>query len=228
MGGFINSQADNEICEVLNKRFSDQVDPTDGRTYIAQLRDHFQNRENFFDGNHRLNRVFHRLAISVTGGKRVPRVKNSRFRWLFLLRQTLPDPVKQAIRGQLTAILTPASSTNLAGATDYVTFSTQHIATTTGEQFELDSRNSPTPAVHNDANGKKYCKITLQCNIDKALADSPNETDPTDPDDGETSFAARRKPAKKSSATKKSSAKKSAGKKYSRNKTATKKRKAKK
>ena len=86
MGGFINSQADNEICEVLNKRFSDQVDLNDGRTYIAQLRDHFRNKEHLFDGNHQLHRVFHRLAISVTGGTRVPRVKNSQFRWLFLLR----------------------------------------------------------------------------------------------------------------------------------------------
>jgi hypothetical protein len=36
MGGFINSQADNEICEALNKRFSDEVDPDDddGLTYL--------------------------------------------------------------------------------------------------------------------------------------------------------------------------------------------------
>ncbi len=112
MGAFINSQADNEICEALNKRFSDQVDPTDGRTYIAQLRDIFQNRENFLDGNHHLHRVFHRLAISVTGGARVPKTKNSRFRWLFLLRSNLPAAVRQAIKGQLTAILSPASETN--------------------------------------------------------------------------------------------------------------------
>jgi hypothetical protein len=44
MGGFINSQADNEICEALNKRFSDEVDPDDddGLTYLEQLRDHFR------------------------------------------------------------------------------------------------------------------------------------------------------------------------------------------
>ena len=86
MGSFINSQADNEICEVLNKRFSDQVIPGGGRTYIAALRDHFQKKENFLDANHRLHRVFHRLAISVTGGPRVPKHNQSRFRWLFLLR----------------------------------------------------------------------------------------------------------------------------------------------
>ena len=77
MGSFINSQADNEICEVLNKRFSDQVIPGGGRTYIAALRDHFQKKENFFDANHRLHRVFHRLAISVTGGPRVPKHNQS-------------------------------------------------------------------------------------------------------------------------------------------------------
>ena len=76
MGSFINSQADNEICEVLNKRFSDQVIPGGGRTYIAALRDHFQKKENFLDANHRLHRVFHRLAISVTGGPRVPKAQS--------------------------------------------------------------------------------------------------------------------------------------------------------
>jgi len=33
MGGFINSQSDAEICEVLNKRFSDEVN-TSGETYL--------------------------------------------------------------------------------------------------------------------------------------------------------------------------------------------------
>ena len=220
-GGFINSQADNEICEVLNKRFSDQVIPSGGRTYIAVLRDHFQNRENFLDGNHHLHRVFHRLAISVTGGSRVPKYNQSRYRWLFLLRTNLPAAVIAAIKGQLAAILGPANA-HPAGAVDYVTFLTRHVKTGTGT-FELWSQNSTVPVIYNDANGKSYCKMVLECNTDEALPDSMNETDPPTADGGETNISV----AKKSSA-KKSAAKKSAAKKSSRKKKAAKKRKAKK
>jgi hypothetical protein len=42
MGGFINSQADAEICEVLNKRFSDDVN-AQGQTFLDELRQFFQN-----------------------------------------------------------------------------------------------------------------------------------------------------------------------------------------
>jgi hypothetical protein len=222
MGGFINSQADNEICEALNKRFSDEVNPNDPqrRTYIALLRDHFQNRENFLNGNHHLHRVFHRMALNVTG-RRVPRNNQSRFRWLFLLRSNLPAAVKQAIKGQLTAILSPVTPGNPAGAVDYATFSTRHIATGTGT-FELWPQNSTVPTIQTDANRKRYCTIILECHADVPLPDSPNETDPPTPDNGETTFAARNAPAK-TSAKKSSAAKKS-----SRKKTSTKKRKAKK
>ncbi len=70
MGGFINSQSDAEICAVLNKRFSDDVN-AQGQTYLDELRQFFQQKENLFNSNHKLNRVFHRLAISVTGGPSV-------------------------------------------------------------------------------------------------------------------------------------------------------------
>jgi hypothetical protein len=211
MGGFINSQADNEICEVLNKRFSDEV-KAHGRTYISLLRDHFQQKENLFDANHHLHRVFHRLAFNLTG-HRVPRNNQSRYRWLFLLGTNLPAAVTDAIKGQLTAILSPVSAANPAGAVDYVTFSTQHVTTSTGT-FELWPQNSSTATIHTDANGKRYCTIILQCHTDVALPNSPNETDPPNSDSGEKTFAV---PAK-SSATKKSS----------RKKTTTQKRKAKK
>lgn len=214
MGSFINSQADNEICEALNKRFSDDVDPSDARnrTYITVLRDHFQNRENFLNGTHHLNRVFHRLAVSVTGGASVPRNKQSRRRWFALLRRTLPAPVMQAIRDQLTAILTQASAANPAGSVNYVVFSTQHVPTRSGT-FELFDQNSAVPQVLTDANQKAYCSVVLQCNVDAPLPDAPNEPDPPSVDPGETTFAVRRrpqkggkkarKPAKKSSAKKK-------------------------
>jgi hypothetical protein len=212
MGGFINSQADNEICEVLNKRFSDDVKPNDPqrRTYIALLRDHFQ-RENLFGPDRHLHRVFHRLAVNVTGGTRVPRNNKSRFRWLFLLRSNLPAAVTQAIKGQLSAILSPASAANPAGSVAYATFSTRHVATATGT-FELYPQNSTVPTVQTDANGKRYCAIILDCHEDVALPDSPQETDPPAADNGETSFVVPRSGAKKkkSSASKKAPAKKSA------------------
>lgn len=177
MGGFINSRADAEICEVLNKRFSDDVSSS-GQTYLDELRLFFQNKENLFSNSHKLNRVFHRLAISVTGGPSVPKTKNSRLRWFHLLKGNLPAAVDQAIRGQLTAILSPASPGNPAGGVEYVTFSTIHQATTTGDQFELFDKNSSTPTVFSDANGKSYCALILQCNVDKALDDAPGENDP--------------------------------------------------
>jgi hypothetical protein len=191
MGGFINSQADNEICEALNIRFSDDVDPDDdkGLTYLEQLRDHFRTRENFLDRDHKLNRVFHRLAITVTG-KRVPRDKRSRHRWLFLLRKRLPRDlpnVEQAIRNQLRAVLGPPSD-DPAGAVSYVTFATRHVKTDT-KTFELFPRNGPSPAVLQDANGKSYCTIILECHEDKPLEDSVNEPDPPPEDDAEKDFA---------------------------------------
>jgi hypothetical protein len=188
MGGFINSQADNEICEALNNRFSDDVDPDDddGLTYLEQLRDHFRHREDFLDNSHSLNRVYHRLAITVTG-RRVPRNKKSRHRWLFLLRSTLPAAVKKAIRGQLKAIL-GNPSINPAGATSYTTFATRHVPTSTGT-FELWPKNATSPTIFQDANGKTYCTLILECHVDAPLTDSPDEPDPPTEDTGETDFA---------------------------------------
>jgi hypothetical protein len=200
MGGFINSQADAEICEVLNKRFSDDVN-ANGQTRLDELRDFFQQKENLFTGGHKLNRIFHRLAIGVTGGASVPKNKHSRLRWFHLLKGKLPNAVDQAIRDQLTAVLSPASPANPAGGVDYVTFSTVHQATTTGDQFELFDKNSSTPTVLSDANGQSYCALILQCNVDKALDDAPGENDPPTSDGGVEKgaipFSKLKPPAKK-------------------------------
>lgn len=183
MGGFINSQSDAEICAVLNKRFSDDVN-AQGQTYLDELRQFFQQKENLFNSNHKLNRVFHRLAISVTGGPSVPKTKNSRLRWFHLLRGNLPVAVDKAIRGQLTAILSAASPNNTAGGVEYVIFSTVHMQTSTGDQFELFDTNSVNPTILPDANGKTYCPIILQCNVDQGLPDAPGENDPPTSDGG--------------------------------------------
>jgi len=235
MGGFINSQADAEICEVLNKRFSDEVN-ANGETYLNELRDFFKT-EKLFDIHHHLHRVFHRLAIGVTGGASVPKNANSRLRWFHLLKGSLPKAVNDAIRGQLTAIL--SDDGNPASSVDYVTFSTAHVRTTSGDQFELFDGANPDGAIHYnnpiptpqyDANGKSYCAFILQCNVDKALDDAPGEHDPPDNDGtvekGPIPFSKPklkpiRKPPKKSVAKK--SAKKAANKKAAK-KTAKKRR----
>jgi len=206
MGGFINSQADAEICEVLNKRFSDDVNAS-GQTYLDELRQFFQSKENLFNNSHKLNRVFHRLAIGVTGGASVPKTKKSRLRWFHLLKGNLPAAVDQAIRGQLTAIL---SLGNPASGVKYVTFSTVHQPTTTGDQFELFDKNSPTPKVLPDANGKSYCAIILQCNIDTGSPDAAGENDPPVSDGGVEKGPipfAKPKPIKKKPPPKKSAKK---------------------
>lgn len=210
MGSFINSQSDNEICEVLNKRFSDD-DNGQGQTYLDELRDFFQNKENLFTAGHKLHRVFHRLAISVTGGASVPKTKHSRLRWFHLLKGNLPAAVEKAIRGQLTAILSPASAGNPAGGVDYVSFSTVHQPTTTGDRFELFDKNSSTPTVLSDANGKSYCALILQCNVDTYLDDAPGESDPPSSDGGNVEKGPipflKSKPKKKKSPPKKSAKK---------------------
>jgi hypothetical protein len=223
MGSFINSQADNEICEVLNKRFSDDVNPNDPQknTYLDDLRAFFQNTETLFDGNHQLHRVFHRLAITVTGGASVPKTKQSRLRWFHLLHGNLPAAVDNAIRGQLTAILSPAGA-NPAGAVAYVTFSTVHVATHSGDQFELydganpdgaNHYNNPIPTPLSDANGKSYCALILQCNVDQYLPDGGSELDPPKKDGGEKNIPYSVSKAPKKSAAPKPAAKKSAKKK---------------
>ncbi len=87
MGGYINSQADAEICEVLNKRFSNDLN-ANGDSYLKELRTFFNGKEKLFNNSHKLNRVFHRLAISVTGGTSVPKHDHSRWRWFHLLKKT--------------------------------------------------------------------------------------------------------------------------------------------
>jgi hypothetical protein len=207
MGSFIGSQADNAICDVLITRFSNQTNPHDAqhRTYIRQLRDHFNNSENIFDGNHHLHRVFHRLAISVTGGARVPSDSKSRHRWLHLLHGNLPANTEAAIRAVLSAVLASNSTV------DYVIFSTRHVPTVSGS-FELFPQNSGIPDTHTDANGKNYCNVILECNADVPLPDAPNEQDPPASDGNEKPVSAGAA-KKKKAPTKKSSAKKKAGKK---------------
>jgi hypothetical protein len=96
--------------------------------------------------------------------------------------------VNKAIRGQLRAIL-GKPSVNPAGATSYVTFSTRHVPTSTGT-FELWKENATSPTIFQDANGKTYCTMILQCHVDKPLDDSPDETDPPTEDNNERDFAA--------------------------------------
>jgi hypothetical protein len=221
MGSFISSQADAEICEVLNKRFSDEVNPNDPqqRTYLNELRNFIQHTEDLFDTHHHLHRTYHRLAVAVAGSPGVPRDRSSRLRWFHLLNGNLPQSVEKAIRGQLSAILGPPAA-DPAGTVDYVTFSTVHQATNSHAQFELfdnTHHDNPKPAPQTDANNKTYCALILLCNVDQELPNGPLEDDPPQSEPGgenQIPFAKQKKPpgkrprAKKSAVKKKKAAKK--------------------
>lgn len=208
MGAFIASQADLEICNNLTTRFSDRPKPGDPRhrTYIQQLRDH-NGREPLFDTSHSLPRVAYRLAVSVTGGPPVPANKTSRLRWTFLLRRGLPQATKAAIRKVLKAVLKPNS------AIAYATFATRHIPTRS-QTFELFPENDGTPVLSQDANGKTYCQLILDCHTDAPLPDPAPGTEPDPPtaDPGETPISAlkRKKKIAKKYAAKKTSKRKPA------------------
>ncbi|HMI95649.1 MAG TPA: hypothetical protein VK479_04005 [Micropepsaceae bacterium] len=222
MGSFIPTQADQEICRNLAKRFSDQLVPgAGGKTYIKQLRDH-HGRENLFDGNHHLQRVAHRLAISVTGGARVPADATSRSRWFHLLRKLLPPQTTKAINTVLKKVLESPSIS-------YAVFSTQPAQTVLN--FELHPGNSGDPVLALDANGKVFCQVILDCHDDAPLPTPAPNTEP-DPPDPETtpekpiSVTRKKKyPAKKAKSSKaKSSKAKSSKKKAPARKAARKKR----
>src|SRR5205814_6051229 len=78
-----------------------------------------------------------------------------------------------------------------------------------------DAGNSGAVQAYTDANGKRYCKVVLECHDDDRLPDSNNEPDPPHGQSGEHDlphhFAARAR--RRSRTTKKSSAKKSSVKK---------------
>ncbi len=207
MGAYIQSKADNEICQILNKRFGDDQNPNDpGRTYLQGVQYLFA-QEDLFNSGHTLNRVFHRLATSVLpAGQRVPHDKKSRLRWLYFLRTGMPKASKDAIKQVLRFVLANPSIA-------YVTFSTFHTATKT-KTFELDPDNAGSPVLSVDG-GKIYCQLTLLCHEDKPLPDADNEQDPPHKDNGEKRMRGRRrtKRAGRKSAVKKSSARKRVSKK---------------
>jgi hypothetical protein len=220
MGAFIPSVSDNEICDALTKRFSDdRIASTQPLTYIQQLKNH---AENLFDNNHHLHRVAHRLSVSVSGGSSVPAVKKHRLRWFHLLHKLLPPETDAAIRKVLMAVLDPANNI------DKAIFSTRPAPI--GLAFELYPQNSGQPYI---PAGTNDCLLILECKVDQPLPDPQpgTENDPPDPDHGEHRIAApgkrkaksaKKPPAKKSSA-KKSAAKKSKAKKSKAKKSSAKK-----
>jgi hypothetical protein len=174
MGSFIPTQADQEICRNLTKRFSDQLVPGGGQTYIQQLRSH-HGREDLFDGHHHLQRVAHRLAISVTGGPPVPANATSRSRWFHLLRKLLDPRTTKAINTVLKKVL---ESPSIA----YAVFTTQPAQTVLN--FELHPGNTGDPVLALDTNGKVFCQVILDCHDDAPLPtpEPGTEHDPPDPE----------------------------------------------
>jgi outer membrane biosynthesis protein TonB len=214
MGSFIPSTSDLEICDNLNKRFSNQSIPGKSLTWLQQLQNHNKN-EKLFDGKHTLVRVAYRLAFSVAGAE-VPAVRKHRQRWFYLLHKLLPPATDAAIRQVLAAVLDPAN--NIA----YAKFSTRPAPI--GLDFELYPQSTGAPYLQFDANGIQYCMLILECKTDTQLPDpTVPENDPPDPNlnveqpiSVQIKHKKRKKKAPKKSAakkSKKSSAKKSSPKK---------------
>jgi hypothetical protein len=189
MGAFIPSSYDNEICNMLNTRFSDAViqanDPAfvagyTNETYIDQLRRHRNNGERLFDRNHNLARVSHRLAYSVLNHDS-PNTRKPRQRWFFLLQKglnQLPTQTENAICAVLDAVLADTTI-------DCAVFSTTPKGNIT-LSFELDPNNSHVPQTVNQG-GKTVCLVTLDCKKDQQLPDpAPGQVaDPPIPDGNE-------------------------------------------
>jgi hypothetical protein len=178
MGSFINSQADQEICDALTRRFSDLPDPNaeagnPEKTMIGSVR-HQDGKEQglLFGRNHNLARLAHRL-----GG--VPASQQSKLRWFFLLRKMLPRETKTAINAVLETVMGDPTIRQVKFMVDH----TGGIAL----DFELDPRNSHVPqtqnlpSVHNPKASVKTCVMLLHCKLDEPLPDPRNEPDPPDP-----------------------------------------------
>jgi hypothetical protein len=182
MGAFIPTSYDNEICTMLNTRFSDTVitssDPAfvagyASDTFIGQLRRHRNKGERLFDGNHNLARVSHRLAYSVLNHDS-PNTTKPRHRWFFLLPKglnQLPAATETAICAVLDAVLADTTI-------DSAVFSTTPKGNIT-LGFELDPQNSHVPQTVNQG-GKNVCLVTLDCKKDQQLPD-PAKGQVTDP-----------------------------------------------
>ena len=116
------------------------------------------------------------MAISVTGGARVPADATSRSRWFHLLRKLLDPRTTKAINTVLKKVL---ESPSIA----YAVFSTQPAQTVLN--FELHPGNSGDPVLALDANGKVFCQVILDCHDDLPLPTPAPGTEP-DPPDPET------------------------------------------
>jgi hypothetical protein len=178
MGSFINSQADQEICDALTHRFSDLPDPNaetgnPEKTMIGSVR-HQDGKEQglLFGRNPNLARLAHRL-----GG--VPASQQSKLRWFFLLRRMLPRETKKAISAVLESVMGDPSIRQ-------VKFMVDHSGAISLD-FELDPSNSHVPqtqnlpSVRNPKTSVKTCVMLLHCKLDEPLPDAGSEKDPPDP-----------------------------------------------
>lgn len=201
MGSFIPSTSDNEICDNLTLRFSNQRKPNTNKTWLQHLQAH-NAREPLFAPNRSLVRVAYRLAVSVAAAE-VPAAKRNRHRWFHMLRKMLPPETDVAIRRVLSAVLDPANNIPFA------TFTTKPDSTI-NLAFELFPHNSGAPALQPDGS----CLVKLLCKTDAVLPDPTTpENDPPTPDPNEQGLGvgiAKKKKTATKYPGKKKSAKKSA------------------
>jgi hypothetical protein len=173
MGAFINSPADQQICQRLSERFSDKPFGQ-GSTNLDELRT-LHRTEPYFGGSRHLVRLAWRLQAypdNTSDGI------NHRGRWYHLLRVTLKTaanlPTHTKIIDALRLAITDTSIKQ-------VIFTVTHgnIAT----KFDLNSWTTNTPSTWTN-NVVKTLNIQLVCQDDVQLPDA-NEPHPPAADSGE-------------------------------------------
>jgi hypothetical protein len=175
MGSLIKTGYDQQICDALNRRFSDLPDANadaanNDKTMLGSVR--FQDlKENGLLFSRKLNlaRLAHRLNT-------VPNNQSAKLRWFYVLRRGLPHETKVAINAVLEAVMGDSSIKQ-------VYFDAIHDGSITS-QFELDPNNSHVPKTkdlpsmaHGNTN-VKTCIMLLRCFYDEPLPNPINEPDP--------------------------------------------------
>jgi hypothetical protein len=188
VGSYIKSLDDVAICTMLTQRFSNVSIPAShpahvgghNETFIGQLRRH-ATAERLFDNLHPLDRVSHRLAMSLGGGP-VPTTAGPRVRWHWLLNVAsgnLLAPTRTSISSVLDQVLRSTSTV------DYVVFDAQ-VAPTASGSFELHPGNPSVPQTVL-IGGMKVCMMVLDCPADNQLpGDGGLQPDPPTNPGGET------------------------------------------
>jgi hypothetical protein len=173
MGSLIPTTQDDLICQALNDRFSEAIDPqcdpaNPTKTMIGSVRWHNSNHEHLFD-----DRGLHRVAWRLIND--TPPDPDSRKRWYFLLRHpSSPDALSATNRRDIKAALNVA----MTDATiRQVKFQAVHVGGIV-PRFEVVTFTSDEISTADKKTKIKTLTIVLQCKLDKQIPAAPGEHDP--------------------------------------------------